>query len=328
MESDPPDWHVGEKSIRDLRPAPYASRSIRLTSPRFQAALLECGTLVEELRPLDEDPFFARTGDWTIAQKEWESAEALRLERVEEVIEVRRLAIIRAKEDKTENNDKRGLMDKSTLLAKERELVVKFEAARNKRSAFESAQAELFAAQTQQTIDGAMKKNSRSLAARDQLAQDRAVAAAARNAERARKKREQEEEMKRRDKALEVARRRMQRREEVTARRGQQLLHEREEEMAGRRKAFEERRYGSIVKCEEMSAERLATLHSDTSRYSERRDRYFKTVGLNREGHAKIKREHSQQQVARLSSYGDTHSIHTHTVSMPLGQCSSDSRVE
>lgn len=297
-----PQWHVGEKAIRDLRPKVFASRSIRLTSPRLQAALFQCGVLTEELRPLGEEYFFTRSGDHNLARDEWESAEKLRMQRLHTVIEKRASAIKAAKEDKDGGKKVSGLMDRSTLLMKEKELVVKFEAKRQKKKAFEAAQAELFAAQTQQTIDAAAKKTSRSLAVRKQLSEDQAASAAARSADRSRKKQEHEDEMQRRNEAEDEARRMMEKREAEIAYRGRMNQEERERAIAERSRAFEMRRHESMVKCDELGEERLNEINRSTSRYTQRRDNFLRSLGQELKVTSKKNREQQEMQEAKLVS--------------------------
>jgi hypothetical protein len=195
--SDGGAWVVGRKYI--VTPDSYGTEAdgcggplrVRLRSPRLARALLECGVLLEELKELDECTFFGRysADEQVVAEREWEEAEKLRIERLETVFAARRRGILaKGKQAESSTSDEKAsrLLDRSSMLQREQEFVKRHESSRQRRAEFELSQSKLFAEQRQHTVDAAAHKTERAAATRRELEQRRLEADAARVAARAR----------------------------------------------------------------------------------------------------------------------------------------------
>eukprot|EP01047_Picozoa_sp_COSAG01_P022848 COSAG01_NODE_1372_length_10545_cov_12.262876_5_plen_492_part_00 len=195
--SDGGAWVVGRKYI--VTPDSYGTEAdgcggplrVRLRSPRLARALLECGVLLGELKELDECTFFGRysADEQVVAEREWEEAEKLRIERLETVFAARRRGILaKGKQAESSNSDEKAsrLLDRSSMLQREQEFVKRYESSRQRRAEFELSQSKLFAEQRQHTVDAAAHKTERAAATRRELEQRRLEADAARVAARAR----------------------------------------------------------------------------------------------------------------------------------------------
>ena len=217
-------------------------KRIRLRSPRFTASLAENGVLLEELYEPDIERFYGRSGDWALAEKEWEVADSVRREKLELVLAARAAKVAPKPDDAGAAESKEPpaheLLSGSSLVALEKEHIAKVMAKRNKKESFEQNQAEFFAARHRETVETAQRKHDAAEAFRKKLAEEQAAKFAAKGEAFARKQQNARDGFRRWEEGKEEQRRQMYERDAAVAARSMQFEEERDMDLFNRSMDF------------------------------------------------------------------------------------------